>query len=61
MDEVALPNTPGTEMDAEIEPHYIQQIHALKDFELTTLYVDYSHLLDRDPILARAIGDQYYR
>jgi len=40
---------------------YIQQIHAMKEFDLTTLYVDYTHLLKKDEILARAISDQYYR
>lgn len=33
----------------------------MRDYELTTLYVDYSHLLSRDDVLARAISDQYYR
>ncbi|KIJ53815.1 hypothetical protein M422DRAFT_222539 [Sphaerobolus stellatus SS14] len=40
---------------------YIDQIHTMKEFELTTLYVDYTHLLQRDEVLARAISDQYYR
>lgn len=40
---------------------YIDQIKALKDFELTTLYVDFGHLLERETILAKAISDQYYR
>lgn len=40
---------------------YIEQIKAMKEFELTTLYVDFSHLLEREEILARAIQSQYYR
>lgn len=40
---------------------YIAQIKALKDFELTTLYVDFGHLLERETVLAKAISDQYYR
>jgi len=40
---------------------YLEQIHAMKDYELTTLYVDFSHLLEREEVLARAIQDQYYR
>lgn len=33
----------------------------MKEFELTTLYVDFSHLLEREEVLARAIQSQYYR
>lgn len=33
----------------------------MKEFELTTLYVDFSNLLEREEVLARAIQDQYYR
>lgn len=33
----------------------------MKEFELTTLYVDFSHLLEREEVLARAIQGQYYR
>lgn len=40
---------------------YIEQIKAMKEFELTTLYVDFSHLLEREEVLARAIQSQYYR
>ncbi|KAF8522892.1 MCM-domain-containing protein [Hysterangium stoloniferum] len=47
--------------DPEAELAYIQQIHTMRDLELTTLYVDYTHLLQRDEVLARAISDQYYR
>ena len=40
---------------------YIEQIKAMKEFELTTLYVDFGHLLEREEVLARAIQSQYYR
>ena len=40
---------------------YIEQVKAMRDYELTTLYVDFGHLLERDDVLARAISDQYYR
>lgn len=33
----------------------------MKEFELTTLYVDFGHLLEREEVLARAIQSQYYR
>lgn len=40
---------------------YIEQIKAMKEYEMTTLYVDFSHLLEREEVLARAIQSQYYR
>ncbi|MBW0476326.1 hypothetical protein O181_016041 [Austropuccinia psidii MF-1] len=40
---------------------YVELITSLKEFELTTLYLDFSHLLSTDPVLSRAIADQYYR
>ena len=40
---------------------YIRQIKEMQEAEHTTLYVDYSHLSERDETLARAITDQYYR
>jgi DNA replication licensing factor MCM6 len=33
----------------------------MKEYQLTTLYVDFSHLLEREEVLARAIQGQYYR
>ncbi|KAK0532983.1 MCM DNA helicase complex subunit mcm6 [Tilletia horrida] len=43
------------------EPLYIDQIKALRDFQRTTLFVDFSHILRYEEILARAISEQYYR
>ncbi|KAN0063015.1 MCM DNA helicase complex subunit mcm6 [Thecaphora frezii] len=43
------------------EPIYIDQIVALRDYGRTTLFVDFSHVLRHDDVLARAISDQYYR
>lgn len=40
---------------------YIEQIHTMREYELTTLYVDYGHLLQKDDVLADAIQKQYYR
>ncbi len=42
---------------------YIRLIHALKEYDISTLYVDYSHLLtsERFTVIANAIVDQYYR
>lgn len=42
-------------------PIYVDQIKTLKEFEFTTLYVDFGHLLEREEVLARAIQGQYYR
>lgn len=42
--------------------YYITQIKGMKTYELSTLYVDYSHLASVDDgILAQAISHQYYR
>ena len=40
---------------------YIDQIHTMREYELTTLYVDFGHLLQSDDVLADAIQKQYYR
>ncbi|KAG6850905.1 hypothetical protein H0H93_006731 [Arthromyces matolae] len=63
--DVALAPTPGPDgvapdvLDGELV--YIEQIHTMREYELTTLYVDYGHLLQRDDVLADAIQKQYYR
>lgn len=47
---------------ADGEKIYISQIHDMKNFEISTLYVDFQHLLDRENgVLATAILEQYYR
>ncbi|OKL58208.1 DNA replication licensing factor mcm6 [Talaromyces atroroseus] len=44
------------------DKYYISQIHGMKSFELSTLYVDYTHLTTVDNrILVEAIANQYYR
>lgn len=55
--------TPGSIAETPIEDtrYYVEQIKALKDYDLTTLYVDMRHLLEREEVLARAIRSQYYR
>ncbi|WAR58202.1 hypothetical protein PtB15_5B434 [Puccinia triticina] len=40
---------------------YVELIKALKEFELTTLYLNFSHLLSTETVLAKAISEQYYR
>lgn len=57
--------TPASDGDlpevADGELIYIEQIHTMREYELTTLYVDFGHLLQRDDVLADAIQKQYYR
>lgn len=44
------------------DKYYIAQIHGMRKFELSTLYVDFTHLTSSDnQILADAIANQYYR
>lgn len=40
---------------------YIDQIRQLRDNESTTLYVDFTHVLRADDVLASAITEQYIR
>ncbi|KAM0749968.1 minichromosome maintenance protein 6 [Meredithblackwellia eburnea MCA 4105] len=40
---------------------YREQILAMAEFKLQTLYVDYQHLMDSHDVLAKAITEQYYR
>lgn len=45
-----------------VDGYYIAQIKGMAKFELSTLYVDFTHLTSwRDPVLADAVADQYYR
>ncbi|KAG1888450.1 MCM2/3/5 family-domain-containing protein [Suillus fuscotomentosus] len=64
-EEVALASTPASDGDLpeviEGELIYIQQIHTMREYEITTLYVDFTHLLQKDDVLADAIQKQYYR
>lgn len=44
------------------DKYYISQIHGLAKYQLSTLYVDFTHLTAYpSPILADAISNQYYR
>jgi DNA replication licensing factor MCM6 len=62
---VEEPNLSGLPPSSELKTdrYYINQIHGLREFQLSTLYVDYRHLLAyrEGPILAEAISSQYYR
>lgn len=55
-------SAPPSSGEALSDKYYIAQIKGLKKFELSTLYVDFTHLTSLDtPILADAIAGQYYR
>jgi DNA replication licensing factor MCM6 len=44
------------------DKYYVAQIHGLRIYNLSTLYVDYQHLmLSNDGVLANAISSNYYR
>ena len=64
-EEIDIASTPASDggvpfaLDGELI--YIEQIHTMRELELTTLYVDYGHLLQKDEVLADAIQRQYYR
>ncbi|KAF6762200.1 mis5 protein [Ephemerocybe angulata] len=62
---VTLAATPGSDgfapEPADSERIYIEQIHSMKEYSLTTLYVDFSHILLQDEVLANAIQAHYYR
>lgn len=40
---------------------YVSQIYGLKEHELSTIYVDYEHIVNYYSVLAEAISSQYYR
>ena len=51
---------PSSEMLSD--KYYLAQIHGMRKFDLSTLYVDFRHLASLDnPILADAIANQYFR
>lgn len=59
------PASSGAPASSEVrtDKYYINQIHGLREFQLSTLYVDYKHMLSyrEGPVLADAISTQYYR
>lgn len=41
--------------------YYVEQIHGLRLYNMSTIYVDSGHLMSHDSILAQAVFEQYYR
>ncbi len=64
-EEIDLAHTPASDGGIPSAPDgeliYVEQIHTMREYELTTLYVDYGHLMQKDDVLADAIRTQYYR
>jgi DNA replication licensing factor MCM6 len=61
MEEPSL-SAPPPSSEILSDKYYIAQIHGMRRFELSTLYVDFTHLTSmNDQILADAIANQYYR
>ncbi|KAK9447473.1 MCM2/3/5 family-domain-containing protein [Limtongia smithiae] len=52
---------PAAPQDDDSEKYYVRQIRELKIEDRSTLYVDYTHLMEAHAILAQAITEQYYR
>ncbi|KAL9624135.1 MAG: hypothetical protein Q9160_001657 [Pyrenula sp. 1 TL-2023] len=51
---------PSSEL--KTDKYYVNQVHGLREYQLSTLYVDFRHLLAlEEPTLADAIASQYYR
>ena len=58
----ATPAPSGQTKENETNKYYIAQIHGLRTFQLSTLYVDYTHMTQfLDGTLARAVVEEYYR
>lgn len=51
----------GDEDEPEPRRIYLSRLIQMKDDEVTTLYVDFNHLLASASVLARAVEEQYYR
>jgi DNA replication licensing factor MCM6 len=62
---VEEPTSSGLPTSSELrtDKYYINQIHGLREFQLSTLYVDYRHMLAAREglVMAEAITTQYYR
>ncbi|KAK8163209.1 MCM2/3/5 family-domain-containing protein [Phyllosticta citribraziliensis] len=42
--------------------YYVSQVHGLRSYNLSTLYVDFNHLMQHEEgVLGAAIADEYYR
>ncbi|KAF2459205.1 MCM2/3/5 family-domain-containing protein [Lineolata rhizophorae] len=58
------PTSSGVPMSSiqTTDKYYVAQIHGLKEYGLSTLYVDYNHLLQHERgVVARAVASEYYR
>ncbi|KAI0995765.1 DNA replication licensing factor [Podosphaera aphanis] len=54
--------SPASPADVTADKYYIAQIHGLKTYNLSTLYIDFTHLLrHKGGVLAEGILEEYYR
>ncbi|KAH0536032.1 MCM DNA helicase complex subunit mcm6 [Glutinoglossum americanum] len=62
IEEPGSSNVPVGSSAPTTDKYYIAQIHGLRIYTLSTLYVDYDHLASvQDGVLAGAVVEQYYR
>ncbi|KAI9780274.1 MAG: MCM DNA helicase complex subunit mcm6 [Geoglossum umbratile] len=62
VEELGSSNVPVGSSAPTTDKYYIAQIHGLRIYSLSTLYVDYEHLSSvQDGVLAGAVVEQYYR
>ncbi|RPA76120.1 putative DNA replication licensing factor Mcm6 [Ascobolus immersus RN42] len=52
---------PGDTQNQETDKYYVAQIHGMKAYSLSTLYVDFAHINTYNYVLATALLDHYYR
>jgi DNA replication licensing factor MCM6 len=58
----AHPTSTDTTMDGGGSHYFYRaQIRAMQEYKTTTLFVDYTHLMNANTGLTSAITDQYYR
>lgn len=57
----SLGELPGTAGTSQILPTYIRQLEIMKNDSKTTLFVNFSHLMLYNDVLARAIMEGYHR
>jgi len=61
-DDAAAPALPTSSAVPTTDKYYVAQVRGMRLYGLSTLYVDYTHLLrHEDGVLAAAIASEYYR
>lgn len=60
-DPEAVNAIPGDTQNQETDKYYVAQIHGMKAYSLSTLYIDFNHVNTYNYVLATALLDHYYR